>query len=366
MRVNTQTQAVEWVDLSAVGLPVHGATGICIFNEKTYAVLQVKRQGKFTTVIVEIDQDYAIRRVGLLPKVVDAHSIVRWNGRFLVASTETNQIVAVDWEEGQEPRESIYFDRDPGSDTLHMNSLWVFENRLYVSMFGPKTEVSWRSAINGQVLDITDQPEVMAQALKHPHALFEDNGSLLCLSSASGQVEWIAGKPVSQFPSLSGYIRGATSDRAHFYVGASIARAFSKSRQVKEEADGCAKDALGCGLHIVDKATNELSWIDLGAYGAELYDVAICRSTKPITGTHEEAMKTRLLSANAEASEITSIWARLNVSNRLVVETARTLVEADRHNELAARLLDKLMALEPENPEWQALHAMSRSAVVNP
>lgn len=365
-RFDTETQALEWLDLGALDLQIHGATGLCRHGQGFYAVLQVKRGGIPTTELVEFDAHCRMQRSATLKRVFDAHSIVPWGDALLVVSTGTNQVIEINWPTPGAPRETIFFELDPGADTLHMNALQVFEQRLYLSMFGPKQGDSWNDSDQGCVLDLSAGGQAVALGLRHPHALFVDGGALGCLVSMTGAIVPIAGTPAHAYPPLPGYLRGAASDSRYLYVGVSIPRTHSKSRGVALAASKRGSSGQGCGLHVFDKSNGQTTWLDLSPFGAELYDIVAWPALAPLCGSREQAMAARLHAVNAESSEMMTAWLALSKIRRQLVDAVAQMIEVDRDYATAQRLLSRLLAQAPQRPEWNYYYALCRLAAGDP
>jgi len=362
-RFDTSSQAFEWLDLTQLNLPIYGATGVCRHAGGFYAVLQVKCGNQVSTELVEFDNECRVRRNCTLHQVHDAHSMVIWKDTLLVVSTGSNQVIEITWPADCLAEERVFFELEPGADTLHMNGLQVFEDHIYLSMFGQKPGPSWITARHGCVLDLTQAGQTVVQDLHHPHALFVDGDALGCLSSMTGHIAHIAGEPQTAYPVLPGYIRGAASDARHLYIGVSIPRQHSKSRGVTHEAPGSMTDGRGCGLHQFDKLTGQTTWLDLSPFGSELYDIVIWPEATPIQGSREQAMAERLYAMNAEVSEQMNNWYQLISARKQMVDAIAELVELDGDYVGAKRLLVRLLSQAPQCAEWNYYYAVCEFAL---
>jgi hypothetical protein len=351
-RLELETQHFEWVDLSAIGdAAVYGATGICRAARGFYVLLQIEHG----SILVELDAAYRLRRAARLPGVIDPHSMVSWQDRLLAVSTGTNQVFAIDWPLDRDPVVTVFFEQEPGADTLHMNSLQVFEDQVYLSMFGHKEALgaSWRTATNGKVLNLTDGGTLVVDGLHHPHGLCVDRGELLCLVSMRGEVVRVKGGYGDERIALGGYVRGAASDADHLYVGVSIPRARSKSRGTQEAADpAIARIGEGCGLHVFDKRTRQVEWLDLSPFGSELYDVAVLDDAEPVRRTRMQAMQQRLQAVNAESNALFHLWGQLRSEHTQLVEMIEQAIDVERNYALAKRVLEQLLVDTPDCLEW--------------
>lgn len=377
-RMDTRTNAFEWVDLRDVALPVVGATGLCRVGEHYYAAMQIRVPGTVGTLLAELDRAGRVRRVARLAEVFDAHSLLPWQGELLIVSSGSNQVFAVDWLHDGAPRVRLFFEREPGADTLHMNSLQAFNGRVYLSMFGCKPGASWRDARDGQILDLTAGGEVVRRGLRHPHSLFVDRATLLCLSSRDGSLIHVAGAPRGADRPLDGYVRGALAAGGKLFVGTSTPRTHSKSRGVSEAADLATQSSApaahaaygtsgmhdtraaqaggGCGLHIADAATGASRWLDLSPFGAELYDI-VEWTGDAVRGDPTEAMAERLRAVNVQFGELIGAVYRMRTQHGAVARMLRQMMDAGCDMSAARGVLETLANDPPTLPEWNYLHA---------
>ncbi len=358
-RFDADADAFEWVDLGDVAAQVVGATGLCRIDANYYAALQIRVPGTVGTLLAEIDASARIRRVARLAPVLDAHSLLAWNDELLVVSSGTNQVFAIDWPRDGALRTRVFFEMDPGADTLHMNSLQAFGGHVYLSMFGCKPGASWRDACDGQILDLTDEARIVRRGLRHPHSLFVDRGTLLCVTSRDGSLVHVAGAPRGADRPLDGYVRGALAHGGRLFVGTSMARTQSKSRGVALSATASGWQAAagtGCGLHVIESGRRPSRWIDLSAFGAELYDI-VPWDGDPVSGTRDNAMVSRLRAVNAEFGELIGAMYRMRTHHGAVASMLRAMLDAGSDLGFARETLGRLANDPPALPEWSYLHA---------
>ncbi|GLU32142.1 DUF4915 domain-containing protein [Trinickia caryophylli] len=358
-RFDAHSDTFEWVDLGDVAAQVVGATGLCRVDESYYAALQIRVPGTVGTLLAEIDASARIRRVARLAAVLDAHSLLAWGDELLVVSSGTNQVLAIDWPRDGALRTRVFFEIDPGADTLHMNSLQAFGGHVYLSMFGCKPGASWRDACDGHILDLTDDARIVRRGLRHPHSLFVDRGTLLCVTSRDGSLVHVAGQPRGADRPLDGYVRGAVAHGGRLFVGTSMARTQSKSRGMALPAAGApwkGAAGTGCGLHVIEGGRQASRWIDLSAFGAELYDI-VPWDGEPVSGAREEAMVSRLRAVNAEFGELIGTLYRMRTHHGAVARMLRAMLDAGTDLGFARETLAELANDPPALPEWSYLHA---------
>ncbi|MGQ7932868.1 DUF4915 domain-containing protein [Paraburkholderia sp. D1E] len=350
------TNAFEWIDLSDVPLPVYGATGVCRVGDVYYAALQVRAPGTLGTLLAQFDGAGRLQRTAALAQVQDAHSLLWWNGELLLVSSGTNQVFAIDWAPDSEPRTRVFFERDPGADTLHMNSLQAFDGRVYLSMFGCKPSASGQEAADGQVLDLNAGGAVVRRGLQHPHSLFVDGMSLCCVNSRTSTLIHVAGPTPPREISLHGYVRGARVEGERLFVGTSMLRTGSKSRGTTEVVDNASavRNGGGCGLQEVEMASGVQRWHDLSAFGAELYDV-LPWAGRAVEGTRGEAMVRRLHAVNSEFNSVMNALYRLRQQYASIERMLHETIDTGQDIGPAQRLLERLYADQPDLPEWNLL-----------
>jgi hypothetical protein len=347
-KLDVDSERLEWVDLMHPELSIHGAMGLCRYRSGYIAVFHATCDSRQVSCIGQFDAALSLKRLAPLALVHDAHSIIEHEGALLVVSSGTNQVIHLDWPDDAPPHERVFFEIDPGSDTLHMNSLQAFGGKLFLSMFGNRGGSSWRDAANGRVVRLADGATV-ADGLHHPHGLFVDEGALSCLASATGEIRQVAGSPREARPKLEGYLRGIAADDRFVYVGTSRLRNRSKSTGNKQDTP-LVETGVGCGLHLVDKASGTSRWLDLSPFASEIYDVLPLPEGTRIEGTREAAMLSRLRGLNAhtpvlmqQATQAEQYFHEFNgVIGELIAErdfeTATTLLERLMRGPLRARL----------------------------
>ncbi|RDU96742.1 DUF4915 domain-containing protein [Trinickia dinghuensis] len=356
-RLDTENGAFEWVDVSSVPAPVYGAAGLVRVDMRYYAALQVKFGEALGTYLVELDEQARVTRAAPLPHIYDAHSMIAHGDELLLVGSGTNQVFALSWPDGGPPASRVYYEQAPGIDTLHMNSLQVFDGRVYLSMFGPRPDAEWHHADEGQILDLNAGGAVVARGLRHPHSLTVVGDTLMCLDSRSGTMIHVAGDPRSSFARLPGYLRGACAVDGRLYVGASVTRKRSKSRgtanappvsvpspdapAMQRVAAPTAPGMLasdGCGLHVIDAAAtastgvsmkhavldDACDWIDLSPFAPELYDV-IPWYGAPVHGSRPAAMEQRLRAVNDEFTDLVGAWRRMLLQRLHMRELVREI-----------------------------------------
>jgi hypothetical protein len=356
---DTETEAFEWVDVGDPVLKVYGAMGICRHRARYFVVFQARREGKPISCIGELDAQLRLTRLSALRRVKDGHSIVAQGDALLVVSSGTNQVVRIVWPQGAEPKESVFFEIDPGADTLHMNALQSYRGKLYLSMFGPRGDGLWRDASDGRVVRLDDRA-VVASGLYHPHALFVDDDALLCVSSMTNRIYRVdadarrdTGSEPAALPPLDGYLRGVATDDKCIFVGTSTGRTRSRATGEHVDAPAFAK-GIECGVHILDKSTRQARWLDLSPFASEIYDLLVIEPTVSMRGDRTTAMQERLRALNAYTPELRHHASQADQYCREFNSVIRELIDVRRDYATASRVLKRLLARAGRpRPQWQ-------------
>jgi hypothetical protein len=269
MRLDSAQHTAEWVRLanraiSAVaGLAVHGDSlyALCVIDGLAYAAIFAYPA-------------LALRELIPLRGVSDPHSIiVNGDGSIVVVSTGSDEIVAFDLARRDAPGEIVWRASNTGGDAHHINSIVMFAGTLICSGFGPLTNGSWRSTIDGFVFDVT-RGRLLKTGIHHPHSLTVVGADLYLCESATGVVRNLTANRT--IATLSGYLRGLAVDaRGHLWVGSSI------GRQANLAEGAPAHGVTECAVYCIDASTGAaLSGMGLGlAAGAgafpEIYDIVV-------------------------------------------------------------------------------------------
>lgn len=161
----------------------------------------------------------------VVKELIDPHSVIEFEGHYVVVSTMTNELLWV-------TKDGVIAKRwSPGSvkaDCWHLNNLFVLQKQLYVSAFGKfDTHRAWaqHGARNGNGFVYDVQNETIAvSGLTSPHTpTFVDNSWIIC-DSGTGSVLRIKDNLVLQTVDLKGWTRGLQVTDDHIFVGVSAHR----------------------------------------------------------------------------------------------------------------------------------------------
>jgi len=256
-----------------------GITGLALSDRFLFAVVQQfessqpGRTGVGPTLLVLDRAD--LRLVGHYTFQLgrDVHSLC-WTGETLLAvSTGTDELLELRLHGERVAAEVVRWScqpQGPRQDANHLNSVYLFGDRVLVSGFGMKSATKWSSAGSGFVIDV-DCHETLISGVHHPHSLTEVSGGIaLCESSQSG-VRMQDKAYLGDFP---GYTRGLCAAAGGLFVGSSVGRQISRSAPGIQNPASPGKPVGACCLSRLS-LTNfaEQGRMDLGSYAREIYDL---------------------------------------------------------------------------------------------
>ena len=201
-------------------------TGLAQDDDFFYALSQNLEVG-----LVVIDQ--ITKKVVLshrLKNLTDPHSIIINKDYIYAVSTGNDQILKYKFDKKNlsvKFMEMVW--RPKGSrgdkDTHHVNSIFLYNNDIYISAFGSKKTDRWSSATNGYIYNITKNKKELGK-IYHPHSVFIKNGDMYFCESSSRSVK----KNYSELIKLNiGYTRGLYLKDSYLLLGTSSGRKRSKS-----------------------------------------------------------------------------------------------------------------------------------------
>lgn len=205
--------------------------------------------------LVRLDPYYDVRAVYPLAEALDPHSVCIEGATALIASSRRNRVIALDLETGVERCRFVADEAD--RDTVHLNSLAIWNGRLAVSMLGRRGNDGRRA---GCV--VTEDGDVIAANLAEPHSLTVADGRLLFLESAAGTCVEAGG--TRSVVAGDGYLRGLCVEQDRSVFGRSALR---------HERHGAGNAYGGSALMSVDRQTGTVSTLDLTPLGPEIYDI---------------------------------------------------------------------------------------------
>lgn len=246
-----------------------GVTGMAVVDQQLILAVQHPKQSRFLV----FDSQFQLVRTIATPFLSDVHSIGWMDGRLVVASTGTNQIVALDLERTDEhevlwPKHKV--------DYLHLNSACLHAGDLYVcGHHGPDGE--HRNNI-GFVFSVSENRKIVA-GLSNPHTLFVHQDRIHLLNSAEGtirRVDLATGQAPVVFNAF-GYVRGACVHGGSLIFGISASRIVSRSVGMdKVYEDDIPLDPqykFNSFIQKLDLRTFETRSFNTTLMGPEIYDL---------------------------------------------------------------------------------------------
>ena len=217
---------------------------------------------------VELDERFAPVDSGTFRTVHQAHSIAPYRDGFIVNSSGTDSLVYVDFDGVEEP---FWAHGDGRSHDVHVNSLAVVGESVYVTMLGPQTPDGWYNSSSGVVWNVTANEEVCG-GLAHPHSLFFLEGRLCVLESLTGRVLDISTGNPREIAHVEGYASGAFVSGRRLNIGTSFCRLHSRHSPNSRHR---TKIRSRCGISRIDPATGAVDRYELWRHSREIYDILV-------------------------------------------------------------------------------------------
>ncbi|MFC4099332.1 DUF4915 domain-containing protein [Paenibacillus xanthanilyticus] len=223
-----------WSDDRMLLLSSPNGGGMAYFDQRHWHVID-----RVSTTGIGMDDDFFVRsiqqedradlvvqnRVGRtrrlrFPEFSDIHDVYVKNGLIYAVSTGTNEVVCISALSGELVSTRTF----PGeSDSMHLNCLDQWNERLVVSAFGrfaKHREYKDSSSLNGIVIDVQSGDNVWGQ-LTEPHSPRQAGAYYLICDSGTGRLLVSDGKEVRAELALGGYPRGMAIEGEIVAVGIS-------------------------------------------------------------------------------------------------------------------------------------------------
>jgi hypothetical protein len=210
-----------------------------------------------------------------LRETIDAHSMVILGDTLFIASTGTDSVLRYVVVHG--PDDILFIERfwSPQfslgvKDKNHVNSLFNYNDKLYVSVCGTMDGEDRTNARQGYIYNINDSVKVSTKPIVHPHSIIIDNGDLYYCEALNRSVK----KNDEVLLTIdSGYARGLAISDEYIIVGRSVRRKVSKSRGVANAIINDGSEG-SCAVLVHDRKTNKLNKIiDFSNIQNEIYEI---------------------------------------------------------------------------------------------
>lgn len=262
-----------WIDSSAISENIMGIDGISKNNEKYHVITQLHEGG--VSGLSVFNEHLQFERNYNLLETSDAHSLISFENGFLVTDTGKNRIIKVAFEDDANKitETELWRYNSDGKDTVHVNSVAMIGNRMFVSMFGTKLSSGWKEVKSGKIIEMSTNT-VICDNLHHPHSLTVIDETLYWLESGTGIIHKYSEKKGHEiFLKIEGYLRGMTFDKKYLYVASSGKRRTSRSTGVVQISKSNLKDESRSWIYRIDRKNKKFERRELTYYGVEIYDL---------------------------------------------------------------------------------------------
>ncbi len=217
--------------------------------------------------------DAGYRRIELPGGPHDIHDLLSVNDRLFVVCTEFNGVIELD----EAFREVARWTFPGEPDSIHMNSLCLYEGRVLASLFGDfSVHRGYKDATagRGEVRDVVSG-ETVVSGLSQPHSLDVIDGHLVVCNSEAGEVRFYRNGILARCIEIGGYVRGLAVGAECLYVGV------SRSRNVQPGVDDRMATAETAEVVMVDKVSGRVVQ-RLPVPAREIYDIRVLGSAVPL------------------------------------------------------------------------------------
>lgn len=275
--IDPQSKESTWIDITGIPEELRhdfsGIAGVCRSGENIF----IATQGSQPTIACISLSTQAVISFLRLHKCRDSHSMVFHEGCIYLASTGTNEVYRISFNNDCLSNEELFWSYPNVSyekDEIHLNGLAIHKGKLIASCFGSKNSTgSWDS--NGRVFYLTAD-ESIVEGLKQPHSPTVIDDRLIFAESAEHKVyvlennksEWIKKLDLK----LKGYARGITVINRSIFIGISADRSISRSTR-KTLATNQQRIANASLIEVDIESGEQLRDLSLQGYGREPYDI---------------------------------------------------------------------------------------------
>lgn len=266
------TDELSWVELPQSDIRFVSGTGLCRFAEG-YILAAMDDEDR--CLILRLDHRCAYVGHWYLTDILDIHSIHAFEEEILAVSTGSNRVYAIRFEDGECRTREVIALREERFDQIHLNSLWVDGNNIYVSYFGDQIENDWRATTQGTVLQLGGEP--IASGVAHPHSVVLHQGAVYFCESQSGRVKVFKDELVHTVFDYEGlYVRGLHVSPDRILVGISGVRKHKTARGVSPTHEALSAVSLS-GVSVLISVEG-IGWIEhkrflFDGMPTEIYDI---------------------------------------------------------------------------------------------
>lgn len=293
---------VQWVDTTAFVDPKHdlGITGVAIFPDMVLLAVQSPARPR----LVKLTGALEYRETIEVPGLRDPHGIAVAGRVALLASTGTNEVLAVDVDTGQSWKHWSFPETNE-RDVLHLSSIATHEGRILASTHNDPRPGEGRSGC-GCIFELATG-EILVDGLERPHSLTSIDGHLHFLNSSSGGIVRLDPEGrVEEGPKIEGFARGIAAFGDRLVVGSSSHRLHSRKLGVmtpnQQMTEGWMSDLrFRSSISIVDHASlYPRRSVDFTLLAPEIFDICILSADPSPAVLLDDAMILRAASQRHE------------------------------------------------------------------
>ena len=239
----------------------NGVTGMCYHQGRLVLLLQ-----RMPSTLLFLNDSFELVDYWPLADIKGVHSILSKGDSIYLSVTNQDKIVKVNNDKSIQ----VMWSKGTQSDSIHLNSICLHNNKIYATAFGAKKNKLWMSARSGTAFCI-DTDETVIDGIWHPHSLFSYQNQLYCCDSSNQRV---IGREQSLLSDLPGYSRGLYINDELIICGNSLGRQVSHSTGIKISNKSDKGILAGvCGISAYFKHSGEFQFLDLTNSATEIFEV---------------------------------------------------------------------------------------------
>jgi len=254
-----------------------GATGLIADERYIYVATQIAKSlsEEDCRFLLTFDRrDFVLFSAYSFRQAIDVHSLCWYNGKMMVVSSGTDEIVEVAIRAGEVRAETVYWRVDPEGaryDHHHLSGICAGPEGIIVCGFGKKRAELWSSATDGFLFDLNRGSRIVS-ALHQPHTVTHLASSIVYCESRKMAVRHCHD---TESQSLPGYTRGMCQSGSYIFVATSTAR--KQSRSTGQLAENFAESSSRCREIAISRLDPDtltiLSSSTFSSEGEEVYDL---------------------------------------------------------------------------------------------
>lgn len=358
--ITLEGDGIDWVDTRAFIDPRVdlGITGIAVLPDMTLVAIQSPSRPR----VVKLSNALEYWETIEVPGLKDPHGMAVMDRTILMASTGTNEILAVDVDTGRTWKHWT-FHETTDRDVLHLSSIALHDGRVLVSTHNSPLPGPDRSGC-GCILDVATG-ESLVDGLERPHSLASIGGHLHFLNSSSGGIARLGeGGRIEAGPRIEGFTRGIALAGGRLLVGASSLRLHSRKQGVttpnEQTNEGWMTDRrYRSSIAVLDQVSFEVQRsIGFTLLAPELFDIAVLEAEP---SPHVLLGNAEVLRSASQRHEIWMLRLRLERQHEHIGKLRAAMHRRRLHEKAVIRLVRfngttlSGVAFDPDRPD-AAIH----------